>query len=61
MTSQGAESAMNQGLANKIRCVEPLSILKLTVETEASTFYTEKVLQLGDVFVLVFVLFACFK
>jgi len=44
VTSQGAESAMNAALANKIRRVEPLSMLKLNAEAQRRKFYTEKVL-----------------
>lgn len=45
-TSQGGESSMHAAVANNIRHVEPLSMLKINAETEASKFYAEKVLHL---------------
>jgi len=48
VTSQGAESAMLAAVANNIRRVEPLSMIKINVETEASKFYAEKVPHLRN-------------
>lgn len=45
VTSQGAESAMNAALANKIRRVEPMAMLKLNAETQQRKFRAEKVLR----------------
>ena len=43
VTSQGAESSMNAALANKIRRVEPMAMLKLIAETQQRKFKTQKV------------------
>ena len=44
VTLQGAESAMHAALVNKIRCVEPMAMLKLNAETQCRKFHAEKVL-----------------
>ena len=38
VTSQGGECAMNAALANKIRRVEPISMLKLNAERSTARF-----------------------
>ena len=43
VTSQGAESAMNAALANKIRRVEPFAMMKLNAEMQSRKFNVEKV------------------
>jgi hypothetical protein len=43
LTSQGAESSMNAALSNKIRCVEPMAMLKIIVEKQCSKFNKAKV------------------
>jgi hypothetical protein len=45
VTSQGAESAMNAALVNKIRCVEPMAMLKLVAETQCRNFNEQKVVR----------------
>ena len=45
VTSQGAESAMNAALSNKIRRVEPTAMLKLIAETQCRKFNAQKVLR----------------
>jgi hypothetical protein len=42
LTSQGAESAMNAALKNKIRCVEPFAMLRIIAATDCSKFYRMK-------------------
>jgi hypothetical protein len=47
VTSQGGASALyvhERSLANKIRRVEPMSMLKLNAEAQYCKFYTVKVL-----------------
>ena len=43
VTSQGAESSMDAALANKIRCVQPMEMLKLIGETQQRKFNAQKV------------------
>ena len=43
VTSQGAESSMNAALANKIRRVEPMALLKLIAENQQRKFNAQKV------------------
>jgi hypothetical protein len=45
VTSQGAESAMNAALTNKIRRVEPTAMLKLIAESQGRKFNAQKVLR----------------
>jgi len=48
VTSQGGASALyvhERSLANKIRRVEPMSMLKLNAEAQYCKFYTVKVLH----------------
>lgn len=45
VTSQGAESAMNAALSNKIRRVEPTAMLKLIAEAQCRKFNAQKVLR----------------
>ena len=41
-TSQGAESAMNALLQNKIRCIEPQAMVQVVLETQRNKFYRQK-------------------
>ncbi len=45
VTSQGAESAMNAALVNKIRCVEPMAMLKHVAESQCRKFNEQKVVR----------------
>ena len=45
VTSQGGRVRHERSLANKIRRVEPMSMLKLNAEAQYCKFYTVKVLH----------------
>ncbi len=45
VTSQGAESAMNAALVNKVRRVEPMAMLRLVAESQCRKFNEQKVVR----------------